>query len=93
MFKSFFLNKKWFAWSLGGSLLILVATWYKVQLDVKINEWFGDFYNTIQQALGNPGTVEFTEFLQHCMTFAKIAGVYIIVAVLIGFFARHYVFR
>ena len=93
MFKSFFLNKKWFPWSIAGSLLILAATWYKVQLDVKINEWFGAFYNTIQEALGNPGTVEFSEFLAHCLTFAKIAGVYIVVAVLIGFFARHYVFR
>ncbi len=93
MFKSFFLNKKWFAWSIAGSLLILSATWYKVQLDVKINEWFGAFYNTIQEALGKPGTVEFTEFLAHCLTFAKIAGIYIVVAVLIGFFARHYVFR
>ena len=93
MFKSFFLNKKWFPWSIAGSLLILCTTWYKVQLDVKINEWFGAFYNTIQEALGNPGTVEFSEFLAHCMTFAKIAGIYIVVAVLIGFFARHYVFR
>ena len=93
MFKSFFLNKKWYAWSIAGSLLILAATWYKVQLDVRINEWFGAFYNTIQEALGNPGTVEFSEFLAHCLTFAGIAGTYIIVAVLIGFFARHYVFR
>lgn len=93
MFKSFFLNKKWFGWSIAGSMLILAATWYKVQLDVKINEWFGTFYNTIQEALGNPGAVEFSEFLAQCLTFAKIAGIYIVVAVLVGFFARHYVFR
>ena len=42
MFQSFFLNRRWFAWSLAGTALILFATWYKVMLDVQINEWFGD---------------------------------------------------
>ena len=30
-----------------------VSTWYQVQLDVKINEWFGEFYDTLQKALTN----------------------------------------
>ena len=30
---------------IGGTILILFATWYPVQLDVRINEWFGEFYN------------------------------------------------
>lgn len=93
MFKSFFLNKKWWKWSVIGSLLILGVTWYKVQLDVKINEWFGTFYNTIQKALGTPNSVEFNDFLWQCLAFAKIAAIYILVAVLIDFFSRHYVFR
>ena len=50
MFK-FFTQKKWFIWSIFGSLFILVSTWYQVQLDVKINEWFGEFYDTLQKAL------------------------------------------
>ena len=93
MFKSFFLAKKWLPWSLLGSLLILAATWYKVQLDVQINEWFGDFYNLIQQALGTPGSTDFPTFLGYCLTFAKIAAIYILVAVLAEFFIKHYVFR
>ena len=56
MFK-FFTNKNWFPWSIGGSILILVSTWYQVQLDVKINEWFGDFYDTLQKALTTPNSV------------------------------------
>ena len=83
MFKSFFANKKWWPWSLLGSLLILVVTWYKVQLDVKINTWFGEFYDTIQKALGTPNSVTFEEFLVLCLTFAKIAAIYIVVAVLL----------
>ncbi len=93
MFRSFFLNPKWALWSIAGSIIILAVTWYKVQLDVQINEWFGDFYNTIQTALTKPGTVEFDSFLAKCLTFAKIAGIYIVVAVLLEFYVRHYVFR
>ena len=53
MFK-FFTQKKWHLWSIGGTLLILIATWYQVQLDVRINEWFGEFYDTLQKALTEP---------------------------------------
>ena len=93
MFKSFFLNKKWLLWSLMGSTAILLVTWYNVQLDVRINEWFGRFYNTIQESLGNPGKHTFDEFLGQCLQFAEIAGTYIVVAVLLDFFIKHYVFR
>ena len=31
-----------------GSIFI-ISTWYQVQLDVKINEWFGEFYDTLQK--------------------------------------------
>lgn len=93
MFRSFFLNPKWYGWSLGGSLLICLVTWYKVQLDVEINEWFGDFYNAVQTMLATPGSITFAEFLAKCLTFAKIAGILIAVAVLLEFFARHYIFR
>ncbi len=93
MFKSFFLNRSWLHWSLLGSIAILVTTWYKVQLDVKINEWFGDFYDTLQKALSAPGAVTFEAFLGKCLTFMEIAAVYIVIAVCLEFFVRHYVFR
>lgn len=93
MFKSFFASRRWLHWSVLGTVLILVVTWYKVQLDVRINEWFGDFYDTLQKALAKPGTITFEAFLEKCLTFAGIAGTYIVVAVLLEFFIRHYVFR
>ena len=93
MFKSFFASRRWMHWSLLGGAAILLVTWYKVQLDVRINEWFGDFYDTLQQALAEPGAVEFADFLTKCMTFAEIAAIYITVAVLLEFYVRHYVFR
>ena len=75
------MDKRWFAWSLLGSAIILVTTWYKVQLDVEINEWFGGFYDLIQKALGQPGSISDAEYYAKLATFGQIAGIYIFVAV------------
>lgn len=93
MFKSFFMNKSWMHWSMAGSIAILLVTWYKVQLDVKINEWFGSFYDLLQKALATPNSVTFEEWLAGCLTFMEIAALYIVIAVMLEFFVRHYVFR
>lgn len=93
MFHSFFLNRRWWPWSIAGSVMILAVTWYQVQLDVQINEWFGDFYNLIQKALATPGAISFGEYMSQLMTFGQIAGIYIVVAVMIDFFTKHYIFR
>lgn len=93
MFRSFFLKREWFHWSLLGTLLILGVTWYKVEIDVRVNEWFGSFYNLVQKALAKPDAVTFNDFLAGCIQFFNIVSVYIIVAVLLDFFVRHYVFR
>jgi len=63
VFQSFYLSRRWLPWSLPGGAAILFATWYKVQLDVQINEWFGDFYNLIQKALGKPNSITMDEYL------------------------------
>ncbi len=85
MFK-FFTEKKWYGWSIVGSIFILVSTWYQVQLDVKINEWFGEFYDTLQKALTEQGSVTEQEFIGYLFTFAKVAGLWIIIAIVTGFF-------
>ena len=92
MFK-FFTQKKWFLWSIGGTLLILGATWYQVQLDVRINEWFGEFYDTLQKALTEPNSVTEKEFIAYLFTFAKIAAVYILVVIFSDYFTSHWTFR
>lgn len=93
MFRSFFLDRRWAAWSWLGTFLILLATWYQVQLDVLVNEWFGAFYNTIQQALTKPGEITEGELLGHLWVFGRISAIFIAVAILLEFFVRHYVFR
>lgn len=93
MFRSFFFNRNWWSWSILGTGIILFATWYKVELDVKINEWFGEFYNLIQKALSKPGSITMSEYMSQMATFFKIAILFIAIAVVLDFFIKHYVFR
>jgi peptide/bleomycin uptake transporter len=93
MFKSFFLSRRWLPWSVLGTALILWATWYRVNLDVQINEWFGTFYDLVQKALGKPGSITLDEFWAQLMTFGRIAMIYVTVAVVLDFFIKHYIFR
>ena len=89
----FFLKKNWWHWSILGSILILFTNWYIVQLDVKINEWFGSFYDIIQKALSEPGTITLGEYYGQLLTFGKIAGLYIFIAVILDFYTKHFIFR
>ncbi len=84
---------RWARWSVAGSALIVFATWFQVQLDVMINEWFGTFYDTVQQALAEPNSVSASDYYTQLATFLKIAMVFIITAVIVAFFTSHYVFR
>lgn len=93
MFRSFFMTRRWILWSIPGGALILFSTWYKVELDVKINEWFGEFYNLIQKALSKPNTITIDEYMGQLSTFGYIAGLYVVIAVATDFFIKHYVFR
>ena len=89
----FFTTRKWMLWSLLGGAFILFSTWYQVQLDVKINEWFGEFYDTLQKALAEPNSVSLDEFVGYLFTFLKVASLWIVIAVVTSFFVSHWLFR
>jgi peptide/bleomycin uptake transporter len=93
MFKSYFHNKQWWMWAWLGAALILVVTWYKVQLTVQLNDWYGSFYDYIQRILQKPGSSNTGEFYSQVIVFAKIAGIFVGVAVVLEFFVKHWVFR
>lgn len=83
----------WARWSVGVSAVIIFFIWFQVQLDVMINNWFGTFYNMIQQALGKPGAVTQEQLFGQLATFATIALIAITTAVLSAFVTSHYIFR
>ena len=89
----FFKIKKWFLWSWLGSFLILFSLWVQVKIDVKINEWFGKFYDMIQKALGSPNSITIDEYWDSLFSFISLAGMYVGLYVIISYFTAHYLFR
>ena len=89
----FFIIKKWLMWSWLGSLVILSSLWIQVKIDVKINEWFGKFYDMIQKALAKPNAITLSEYWESLFSFIYLAGLYVAVYVVISFFTAHYLFR
>ena len=89
----FFTQKNWFLWSWIGSAIILSSLWIQVKIDVKINEWFGQFYDMIQKALGAPNSITIEEYWASLLSFITLAGFYVALAVVISFFTAHYLFR
>ena len=89
----FFKLKKWIVWSWLGSIIILSSLWLQVKIDVKINEWFGEFYDMIQKALSKPNAITIEEYWASLLSFIILAAIYVGVAVIVSFFTSHYLFR
>ena len=89
----FFMIKKWLLWSWLGSFVILSSLWVQVKIDVKINEWFGEFYDMIQKALSKPNSITMQEYWDSLFSFISLAGLYVSVYVIMIFFTAHYLFR
>ena len=89
----FFSEKKWLLWSWIGSAIILSSLWVQVQIDVKINEWFGQFYDMIQKALGQPNAITIGEYWSSLASFIYLAAIYVAIAVAVSFFTAHFLFR
>jgi len=83
----------WATWSILGSALIIFATYYQVQVSVAINDWYGPFYDMVQAALSKSRPVTLVEFYAGLLSFAGIASVAVVIAVLTRFFVSHYIFR
>ncbi|WP_415301181.1 putative transporter [Candidatus Pelagibacter sp. Uisw_134_02] len=92
MFK-FFTQKKWQLWAWLGSSVILLSLWLQVKIDVKINEWFGQFYDMIQKALASPNAITINEYWASLASFITLAGMYIALYVAISFLTAHFLFR
>jgi peptide/bleomycin uptake transporter len=92
MFK-FFTEKKWQLWAWLGSFVILLSLWVQVKIDVKINEWFGLFYDMIQKALASPNAITIEEYWASLASFITLAGMYVALYVAVSFFTAHFLFR
>tara|TARA_A100001011_G_scaffold364970_1_gene416220 strand:+ start:1824 stop:2792 length:969 start_codon:yes stop_codon:yes gene_type:complete len=89
----FFTTRKWLLWAWAGAFVILSSLWVQVEIDVKINEWFGVFYDMIQKALAEPNAITLQEYFASLLSFITLAGMYIALYVAISFFTAHFLFR
>ena len=93
LFWYFYKRNEWYWWSVVGSTSILLIIYFQVQVEAFVNEWSGAFFNVIQSALTQPGSV--TPDQLYGLTFVIIAVTIpnVLVAVALAFFTSHYVFR
>ncbi len=89
MFKAFFKSRAWFFWAYGGAVILLLALFIQVELTVKINEWYGGFYNILQKATEH----EVSELWLEMEKFARIAFPYVLIATVTSYFTRIYAFK
>ena len=86
-------NRRWFWWSVVGSVTIIEVVYFNVQISAWLNDWYGTFYNLIQTALTTPNSVTLDQFLGEIVTVAYVLIPNITVLVLNAFFIAHYLFR
>ena len=89
----FYRRNQWYWWSVVGSAALFLATYSQVQLSAFINDWQGKFFNVLQRALSEPGSVSPEEFWPYVITMMAVLLPNIIFLVFLAFFNSHYVFR
>lgn len=89
----FYKRNEWYWWSVVGSSVLFLATYSQVQLSAFINDWQGGFFNVLQGALSNPGSVAPETYWPYVITLMAVLLPNIIFLVMLAFFNSHYVFR
>jgi len=109
MLKSFWWNEEWALWAWSGLVLLIGSLWLQVQMTVAINEWYGVFYDLLQNAgdyVDKPDegitlffhqlmSLDYTMsgFKEGNPSFGEIAFPYVALAIFTGWFARIYGLR
>ncbi|RLP23240.1 peptide antibiotic transporter SbmA [Mesorhizobium sp. YM1C-6-2] len=92
-FWSWYSPHPWQRWSILGSSLILFIVYFQVQVSVAVNNWYGPFWDYIQNVLSKTVTTTTPEFYSQVASFAGLALVGMNVSVLNAFLVSHWVFR
>lgn len=89
MIYAFFRSRKWALWAYGGGLFLLASLYAQVYMSVLINEWYGGFYDILQEA--NKHTLG--ELWAGLWKFFYIAMPYVLLATITSYFTRLYSLR
>jgi peptide/bleomycin uptake transporter len=72
---------------------IVEVVYFNVQINAWLNDWYGGFYDMIQNAMAKPNTVTFGEYIGKIWTVAVVLCISITILVLNSFLQSHYLFR
>ena len=86
-------NRRWLNWSTIGSVTILEIVYFNVQIVAWLNDWYGQFFDLIQEALAAPNSVSIDQFIGFIWTVVVVLVVNITMQVINVFIASHYLFR
>jgi peptide/bleomycin uptake transporter len=92
-FWTFVSDNKWKLWSVWGSTTIVIGQYFNVQNDVFINDWYGGFYDMLQDALSKKRVVPIEEYYGRIASIAIVLVLVILFIVLLTFLTRHFIFR
>ena len=90
MFRSFFLSRRWVLWAWGGLFVLVALVFITVQQTVKLNAWYGEFYDLLQKPDQAGGLEMFWGFM---LQFAWIAFPFMLLRSLETYLASHFAFR
>jgi len=95
MLTSFFGTRKWLLWSWGGLFILLSSLWLQVSITVAINEWYGGFYDLMQNSATyfDKSQVGIDLFYDKLYDFCILAMPYVIIATITNWFTRVYGLR
>lgn len=93
VFWYFYKRNEWYWWSVVSSTIILLIIYFQVQVSEFVNEWSGSFFNVIQLALTQPGSVTPEQLYGLTWTIILVTIPSVLVAVGLAFYTSHYVFR
>ena len=86
-------NRRWFWWSVVGSVTIIEFVYFDVQISAWLNDWYGGFFDLIQSALAKPNSVSFDQYAGYIWSVAIVLSVSIAFAILNSFLNSHFLFR
>ncbi|MBS3648317.1 peptide antibiotic transporter SbmA [Pseudaminobacter sp. 19-2017] len=92
-FWSWYSPHRWQVWSILGSGVILFVTYFQVQVSVAVNNWYGPFWDLIQNILSKQVQSSTGEVYAQIGSFLGLALVAVTVSALTAFFVSHYIFR
>ncbi|MDR3471771.1 MAG: peptide antibiotic transporter SbmA [Devosia sp.] len=86
-------NRRWYWWSVIGSVTIVEFVYFDVQISAWLNSWYGGFYDLIQSALGKPNSVTVDNYFNYIWSVAIVLAVDVVFAIGNNFLNSHFLFR